>query len=75
MTKSQLKLVKITANIPEPVLDESGKPVASIVALTPAERTEAARFKALTAVKAARQARVGRMMIRLQDLDEVSSAA
>jgi hypothetical protein len=49
--------------------------IASLPPLTLAERFEAARFKALTTTKAARQARLRRMMAQLQDLDEVSPAA
>jgi hypothetical protein len=43
--------------------------------LTPAERAEAARFKALTAAKAARQAMLHQIMAELQELDEIESAA
>ena len=43
--------------------------------LTPAEQAEAARFRALTSARAARQARIHRMMLELQELDEASPAA
>jgi hypothetical protein len=49
--------------------------VTAVPALTPEERAEAARFKALTAAKAARQAMLHRIMSELQELDEVESAA
>jgi hypothetical protein len=44
-------------------------------ALTPEEHAEAARFKALTAAKAARQAMLHQIMSELQELDEIGSAA
>jgi len=47
----------------------------SLPTLTPAERAEAARFRALTAAKAARQAMLHQIMAELQALDETESAA
>jgi hypothetical protein len=47
----------------------------SLPTLTPAERAEAARFRALTAAKAARQAMLHQIMAELQELDETESAA
>lgn len=43
--------------------------------LTPAEAAEAARFRAMIAARAARQAMLHRIMSELQELDEVSPAA
>jgi hypothetical protein len=77
VTKSTLKLIKATPVNRAQTLEESESQAdpATYVSLTPAECTEAARFKALTTVKAVRQARIRRMMVQLQELDEVSSAA
>ncbi len=44
-------------------------------ALTPAEMAEAARFKALTAARAARQAMLYRIMREFEELDKSSPAA
>lgn len=66
MAETRLKLVKSKSAF-------IGK--AAVPALTPEERDEAARFKALTAAKAARQAMIHRIMSELQDLDEIGSAA
>jgi hypothetical protein len=44
-------------------------------ALTPGEMTEAARFKAMTAARAARQAMLHRIMADVFDLDQHSPAA
>ena len=43
--------------------------------LTPAEQLEAARFKARTAAKAIRRARVHRLMNELEKPDEIAPAA
>jgi hypothetical protein len=43
--------------------------------LTPAEAAEAARFRALTAARAARQAMLHRIMAEIAELDETSPAA
>lgn len=50
-------------------------PIISLPILTRAERTEADRFKGLTAAKAARQAMLHRILAELQELDETESAA
>jgi hypothetical protein len=81
MAETKLKLVKnqkrenksigkATATNPRPSLQ-----IAALPTLTPAERAEAARFKALTSIKAARQAMLHRIMSELQELDETQSAA
>lgn len=66
MAETQLKLVKSKSAV-------IGKVAAP--SLTSAERDEAARFKALTAAKAARQAMLHRIMSELQELDDIESAA
>jgi hypothetical protein len=66
MAETQLKLVKSKS---------VAKVKAAAPGLTPEERDEAARFKALTAAKAARQAMLHRIMSELQELDEIESAA
>ncbi|MBN1995677.1 MAG: hypothetical protein JW953_23520 [Anaerolineae bacterium] len=44
-------------------------------ALTPAEMTEAARFKAMTAARAARQAMLFQIMAEMMEVDQPSPAA
>lgn len=66
MAETQLKLVKRKSTVIRK---------AAVPSLTPEERDEAARFKALTAAKAARQAMLHRIMSELQELDEIESAA
>ena len=63
--------------IPHPAARTRAKPPlgTSLPTLTPAERAEAARFRALTAAKAARQAMLHQIMAELQELDETESAA
>jgi hypothetical protein len=56
-------------------ISHSTSHISSSPTLTPAERAEAARFKALTAAKAARQAMLHRIMAELQELDEIEPAA
>ena len=70
MTKPTLKLVKTKkkskakgkqSHIPHPTSQPSH--------LTPAEQAEAARFRALTKQRAARQAKVRRIVAKLNELD------
>ncbi|MCB0167146.1 MAG: hypothetical protein KDI79_23155 [Anaerolineae bacterium] len=68
MTKPNLKLIGQRRRQPKP----SSKPLPIPPFLTPAERIEGARFKVLTIERAARQARLRRMVARLQDLDHVA---
>jgi hypothetical protein len=83
MAETTLKLVKNQKKQPPPISKAAEKkivvsrlsPLAAILSLTPAERAEAARFRALTADKAARQAMVHQIMAELQELDEIESAA
>ena len=70
MAEIKLKLIKNQKN--QAPISHSTSPISS---LTPAEQAEVARFKALTATKAARQAMLQRIMSELQDLDETQSAA
>lgn len=51
----------------------SSKPLPLSPCLTPAERVEGARFKGLTIERAARQARIRRLVARLQDLDNAAA--
>ena len=67
MTKRKLKLVKSKK---EHMSVQQKPPV-----LTPAEMAEAARFKALTAARAARQAMLYRIMAEFEELDKSSPAA
>lgn len=70
MTKPALKLVKnkkkSTTN-QEPKANRKQSKIPSI--LTPAEQAEAARFRALTKQRAARQAKVRRIVAKLIELD------
>lgn len=83
MTETKLKLVKsrkkqtLISKVAEPKTrpSRSAGQITALPALTPAERAEAARFRALTAAKAARQAMIHQIMSELQDLDETQSAA
>ncbi len=68
MAKSELKLIK-SKKLTESPISNLPSPI------SPAEQAEAARFRALTAAKAARQAMLRQIMAELQDFDEVSSAA
>lgn len=67
MTKRKLKLVQFR-NKHEPQSQQSP-------ALTPAEMAEAARFKAMTAARAARKAMIYRIMAEFEELDRSSPAA
>lgn len=64
MTKADLKLIKSQNNQSE--TDNN---------LSPAQQAEIARFRAFTTDKAARKAKVHRLMTRLQEWDEASPAA
>lgn len=64
MSQANLKLVKSQSNQSEA---ESH--------LSPDQQAEVARFRAFTAEKAARKAKVHRLLIRLQKWDEASPAA
>jgi hypothetical protein len=79
MTETKLKLVKNQALSDSKVADNQSSRltphVSRLPPLTPEERAEAARFRALTAAKAARQAMLHRIMSELQELDEAQSAA
>lgn len=86
MHEKKLKLVKTQKSGPKQsrrVIREQPSPVEILqfvtptlpLRLTPAEQAEAARFRALTSARAARQARIHRMMLELQELDEISPAA
>ena len=66
----KLKLVKKQETQPRPELE---RPIKS--ALTPAELSEAARFKARTASKAIRRARMHRLMTELEKPDQIAPAA
>ncbi|MBI1879137.1 MAG: hypothetical protein HYR94_13105 [Chloroflexi bacterium] len=81
MAETKLKLVKTRKNISK-AADTKTRPAAqrvppltAVPSLSQAERAEAARFKALTAAKAARQAMLHRIMSELQELDESQPAA
>lgn len=67
MTERKLKLIK-SKNGHKP-------PAQKAPVLTPAEMAEAARFKAMTAVRAARQAMIYRIIAELEESDRSSSAA
>lgn len=69
MTKN-LKLIK---NEKKQRWEEVESPIEP--ALTPAEFSEAARFKARTTIKASRRAKVHRLMDELKKRDELVSAA
>jgi hypothetical protein len=71
MAEIKLKLIKNQKNQTAFI----SQPTSHISSPTAAEQAEAARFKALTATKAARQAMLYRIMSELQDLDETQSAA
>ncbi len=87
MAETKLKLVKNQKKQTLPIskaadqktypfpIPHSVSRIPSLPILTPAERAEAARFRALTAAKAARQAMLHQIMAELQDLDETESAA
>lgn len=83
MAETKLKLIKnqkkqapsISKPAKKKVLASRRSPLAALATLTPAERAEAARFRALTADKAARQAMVHQIMAELQELDEIEPAA
>jgi hypothetical protein len=51
------------------------EPVTETPGLTEAEAAEATRFKEMIAARAARQARLYRIIAQLEALDEISSAA
>jgi hypothetical protein len=81
MTQRKLKLVK-NKNGRAKQMGEIGKkqhgpksPNPKDPALTPEEVAEAARFKAMTAARAARQAMLRRIMAEVAALDETSPAA
>ena len=67
MNKIKFTLVKKSGQQTTPAQKQS--------ALTPAEMNEAARFRALTATRAARQAMLYRIMSEVEELDQVSPAA
>jgi hypothetical protein len=75
MAKSKLKLIKSKPKV-EKIQNPNGhlSPIPNL-SLSIAEQAEAARFRALTADRAARQAMLRRIMAEIQDLDEVPSAA
>ena len=88
MSKPALKLVKpkkksATKRTPKPNGKQSRfsdyrLPITNFLpsSLTPAERAEAARFRALTKQRAARQAKVRRIMAKLNEIDnQVPDAA
>lgn len=64
MTKADLRLIKSKTSQSEAENH-----------LSPAQQAEIARFRAFTAEKAARKAKVHRLMVRLQKWDEASPAA
>jgi hypothetical protein len=64
MHKSQLRLIK-----------KGKKDRPKTPKLTPAEEAEVARFKALTAKRAAHRATVHRLIARLQARDDTTDAA
>jgi hypothetical protein len=77
MTDRKLKLVKTTNGHAE----QARKPIGSLrpvsprgrpksPPLSPAEAAEAARFRELTAARAAQQAIIRRIMAELEDLDD-----
>lgn len=77
MTNPTLKLVKNKrkskasgkqAHIPYPI-SHIPYPTSQTSNLTPAEQAEAARFRALTKQRAARQAKVRRIVAKLNELD------
>lgn len=69
---------KSDINRPQP---EAGNPHSAFpnphseIDITPAEAAEVARFKALTAARAAQQAMIERIMAELDDLDAIPPAA
>jgi hypothetical protein len=81
MTQRKLKLVKHKNGRTKQMRETGTKqhvprstnPKAPV--LTPDEVTEAARFKAMTAARAARQAMIRRIMAEVAALDETSPAA
>ena len=83
MAETKLKLVKNQKKQTTSIIKAADKKFrpshsshpTSSPTLTPAERAEAARFRALTAAKAARQAMLHQIMAELQELDEIESAA
>lgn len=81
MNKQTLKLVKGKKNKSrpaggiKPAKRRARRVTPPVPELTPAEASEAARFRALIAAKAARQAMVRRIMAELESLDDISPAA
>lgn len=89
MSQRKLKLIKRKKEqtgpqrrLPEtkPAIAQSRRPKARIAkrqspALTPAEAAEVARFKALTAARAARQAMIRQIMAELQETETRPPAA
>lgn len=75
MTKHNLKLVRQQRRrSPKPPTYSPNFPLSSLPPyLTPAERVEGARFRVLTIERAARQARVRRMIAQLQDLENAAA--
>lgn len=77
MAETKLKLIKNqNAFTGKRVESKTHAPrITAAPALTPEEHAEAARFRALTAAKAARQAMLHRIMSELQEVDEIEPAA
>ena len=81
MAETKMKLVKNRKNTGKAAGTKARSssqhvaPLAIVPRLSPAERAEAARFKALTAARAAQQAMLHRIMSELQELDESQPAA
>jgi hypothetical protein len=77
MAETKLKLIKNqnSLNSKRAEAQTHAPRIAAAPTLTPEENAEAARFKALTAAKAARQAMLHRIMSELQEVDEIEPAA
>ena len=81
MAETKMKLVKNRKSIGKAAdtkarsSSQNTAPLAVVPRLSPAERAEAARFRALTAARAAQQAMLHRIMSELQELDESQPAA
>ncbi len=81
MSKSELKLVKLKKKRGKIVAANNRRKRDQALksqegpALTPAEESEAERFKALTAAKAAQQAMLRRIMAEISSMDDISPAA
>jgi hypothetical protein len=78
ISSTQPEVDPVSAEMPEQELEISNPSVEfddPQSAITPAEAAEVARFKALTAARAAQQAMIERIMAELDDLDAIPPAA